>query len=836
MEHIRACKSGRVVYLNGIMPDPYRALFRFPLLIASALFALSLAACAGGARPAGQDRPAAASPAAAGKPVAVVKTVVDYSKLGADYLAKGDLENAYKCYALAEDKAALGAMQDRLLKAGSYELYARCWQELRKSVVMRDEFADNAQSWNLRSDDYGTSAIEGGKLAIKRSHYKGTSYFWPTAKLDPALDFKIEALVDRKAGDDNKGVFIAWGLKDSDDNFMFGISGDGSYLYGGYAGGAWTTKLNWKDSAAINKGFAANKLAVLRSGPALEFYINDTLVDRAAFEALPDLKFGLGVATGLEVDAERFRVEQYPAASELWNAAGADAQYKADLAAAVRYYTLAGNAARLGELADTCAKGGQVELAIVALKGAGSSDYSARMMVASILAASGDKAGALAQLKSAGWSLDKGLSRPLLQEDFSDNSGGWAVLSNQDAALLVKNGAYRFQSLAADGWNTWKSVPINPESDFKIEATIRTLAGPADRSSSLIWGFKESSEKQDFGVRGDGGFEYAYFVGGTRITVLNSAKCPGLRPGAAANLLAVVRSGDKQRLFVNGAKVGEVPFRAFSGDNIGFSLYARATMEADSISVTEYPPDFAIELARTELYASRPADFAKEAASIYLDRGMYDEAVASFLQAGPSAEAYRGLAAAYEALGQADKAQAAKAKLADLLFADGKSDEALALYLEAAKPAVLDTAGLRYFGAGDFVDAAALFKAAGDGANEKACYGRLAEARLKAGNIVEAASLYRKAGDEAKAADAEKRLTSLSASPQLLAPDQGSAPEGHLLWAQDRRLGRRGHRGRRPCHHGDQSPSLALPKCTKKPPMRAARLPPTGRARTPSST
>ena len=248
-----------------------------------------------------------------------------------------------------------------------------------------------------------------------------------------------------------------------------------------------------------------------------------------------------------------------------------------------------------------------------------------------------------------------------------------------------------------------------------------------------------------------------------------------MRKADAANVLAVVRSGDKLGLFVNGSKVGEVPFRDFSGDNIGFALYAQATMEVDSLSVTEYPPEFAVELAKTELYADRPADFAKAAAPIYLDRGLYEEAAAAFLQAGAGVDNYRGMVAAYEALGQAEKAGAAKASLADLLFAGGKQDEALALYLQVAKPPILDAAGARYLGAGDLADAASLFKASGNAVKEKECYGRMADAQAKAGNIVQAAALYRKAGNESKAVDTEKLLTSLSASPQILAADQGSA-------------------------------------------------------------
>ena len=220
----------------------------------------------------------------------------------------------------------------------------------------------------------GFVTIADGKLDIKRSDNVGTSYFWPAAKLDPALDFKIETVVTRKAGDADKGFFVAWGIKDSNTNFMFGISGDGSYVVGGYYGDKWKARLDWTDTPAIDQGFATNKLAVVRRGPALEFYINDTLVGRAPFEELADVKAGVGVGTGLETEVSSFRIDQYPSASKLLDAAADDALAKSDLPGAIRLYSLAGDADKLGGLANTCVAGGQLDLARNALLGAGLSD------------------------------------------------------------------------------------------------------------------------------------------------------------------------------------------------------------------------------------------------------------------------------------------------------------------------------------------------------------------------------------------------------------------------------------------------------------------------------
>jgi tetratricopeptide (TPR) repeat protein len=766
---------------------------RFPRSILSLtpaiLLALSIAACAGSAAPA----PKAAATKALSQRDA-------YSKQGDACLAKEDLEGAYRNYVLAEDGVALAGLEDRLIEAGSYQLYLDCWRELHKTLVIDEDFADNSNSWNLREDDYSTGTIEDGTLHIKRTMATGAATYWPSVGIDPKLDFKIEARVTKVGGSDTEACFITWSFKDSQNNFHFGVSGDGSYEYGADVGGVWTRRIDWKKSESINKGMATNTLEALRIGPRLEFYVNDTLVDSAPSESLYDGTVGISLGTGIEAKVEHFLVEQFPPESEPCNAAGNDAFAKADFQDAIRFFSLAGNVDRLDEMATGSAAGGQLDLARAALRGKGLSAYEARILLASKLASLGKKPEALAELGAAGWKLDGGLSKTLMRESFADNSRNWAEADNENAVLQVTKGAYRFQCLASDGWNTWDSIPIDPGADFKIEAALRKVSGPDDRTCSLIWGFSALGQKQDFGFTGAGGFEYGYFADGKWHSVLKADKSAAVRTGGAQNLLAVVRAGDKLRFFIDGLAVGEAPYREFLGDRIGFGLYAPMTMEADSLSVTEYPPAFAVDVARTELYGARPVDFAEASGAALFDRGLYREALASFgdakdlpgeqgcnlrlgdearlagddagavayyLKAGDGADACRGLIAAYAALGQADKAQDPKSRLADLLFTAGKPDEALALYRELTKSAYLDAAGLRYYGAADYGDAADLFEAAGDDAKEKDCYGHMADAQAQRGQISDAVSLYRKAGKEAKAAALEKRLVGLSASPQL---------------------------------------------------------------------
>ncbi|HET6450358.1 MAG TPA: hypothetical protein VFI08_03565, partial [Spirochaetia bacterium] len=706
-------------------------------------FILCLCACAG--IPETGSTAAAGTAAPAATPRAPAPTKEQYEKRGADAVATGDYGAAIDAYGEAGDSAALSALADKLLAAGSYELFVRCWQEARRAPVFQDHFADNSRGWNIRTDEYSDARILAGRLYVVRDTGDNTSFFWTEGGLDADADFSLQADVMRISGSLTHLVAISWGIVDADSNYQFGISGDGSYLFTGYAAGKRQTWIDWTKSAAIRTGYAENTIGVRRRASRLEFSINGQTVATAAFEAPTGTRVGFSVGTPIHMEVDSYTVIQYPSAREPLILAGDTAQGRSDPDSAIRLYAEAGATDKLSALATRCGTDGRIDVALAALKAEGLSEPRAHLALARLLAAAGSRAAALGQVVQAGWKLDAGLSRVIARETFSDNSRSWAVLNAKDAKLQVANGVYHVEAIGPDsGRSTWNSFPIDPDSDFRIQAQVKKLSGGDKETYSLIWGFTVTGEKQDFGVTGAGGFEYGYFENGKWHSVLKTASCPAVNPGNATNVLAVVREGDRIGLYINGVRVGEAPLRPFFGNNVGVAVYEEMAVEVDSLEITEYPPEFALDLARTELYGARPSDFTAALAAQYRDRGQYDKALAAYLsigndagarecelrlgqtaaaggdpavaidyyrKAGPTADACRGLVAAYEALGQKDKAEEPRASLANLLLADGKTDEALVLYRQLTRSTLQEAAGIRLEAASQFAAAAELFKA-----------------------------------------------------------------------------------------------------------------------------
>jgi tetratricopeptide (TPR) repeat protein len=740
-----------------------------------------------------------------------------YSRLGAAYEGKGDYERAFAYYLKGDDQSGLRGIEGRLFKSGAYDLYLQGWKELRKTLVLSDDFKDNAKGWNVRADDYGRSEIGSGKLAFLGKANSGASYFWPsTPSLGKDDGFKVEATFTRIAGSDEDAIDLAWGLGDASNCYLFGVAGNGNFDVVCQEKGQSRTLIAWTSSEAIKRGLASNKLAVQRDDEDLSFYINDAKVGSTKYEVPPQNGIGLAIDASLSVDVEGFRIERYPAAQEAWNEVGGQCLSSGDLSAAIKYYALAGNAEALTGIARIGVDKDDAATALAALEAKGLSAHGARLKLAAMLGSAGRTDEALGQLKVVGWSFDNSLSRQVLSEDFSNNDRGWSSRNDGNAVLAVHGGAYIIESGSPDGWSSWITSAINPEADFKIEAKLREVSGPGDKAYSVIWGFQDANQSQSFGVTGDGGFEYGYFDKGSWNSALKSDACPAVRRGGAENDVAVVRSGDTMRFLVNGCRVGEAPFRPFLGDCVGFSTDGAQAIEAKSLSICEYPPESLLGLVKDLAFQGRPQDYLKAESAMRMDKGDYEAALAdfarlgdaegartcnerlayqaaasgdaakaveSYLKAGPTEFAYRGLVASYLSLGQADKARSANASLADLLFGQGRRDEALAIYQGLADHALLGAAALRYYAVQDYPDAAALFKAAGNGPKEKECYGLIADGLAKSGDSIAAVAMYRKAGNEPRALGLEKKI--VAPSPLPLVPikwsDQAEREEAQKL-------------------------------------------------------
>jgi tetratricopeptide (TPR) repeat protein len=627
-----------------------------------------------------------------------------YVKLGGAYFARGDYRKALEYYGKAEDKPGLERLSTELLKQGDYELFLRCSREAGKRTAVREEFLDNARKWNVRNDDYVNASIADGRLLVEKHAENKTSYLWTAGGLNAALDFKIEALITKKSGMDNNAVSVAWGVEDADNNDQFGISGDGHYRYSRVDDGDWVSRIPWTESDAVNQGNASNKITIEKMGDTLYFSVNDRQVATWGFEGFAGDRVAISVVPKSVIEVRHFLVEEYPSARGPWGEIADKTLQLADFPAALKYSFLAGGTRKLRAAAVSGVQAGQVEAVRQALKDTGLSERAARIRLASYLHAAGRPRDAITELANAGWDLSKGFVYPLAREEFIDNAREWGTANDESAKLSVKSGKYMFEKLKEGGsYSAWNGFDLSPDADYRIGASIRKISGSDDETYSIIWGFDKAKDALDFGVTGSGSFQYGYFTENKWTNVIATTSSDMVHMGNASNLLVIRREGDSTNFLVNGTEVGHAASRELTGGKVGFALYQKMAVEIENLSVVEYAPQFALELARTAIFASDPAAYSRLAAAMYLDRMEYQKALDASFSIGDqktAAACYEGLAAQAEASGDRPKAaeyylksgNAAKIReLAQQAGAKAAADKdwakAVELYLKAGESA-----------------------------------------------------------------------------------------------------------------------------------------------------
>ncbi len=607
-----------------------------------------------------------------------------YARLAGIYAGKGDYDKAIAYYGKAGDIAALNGLAAVLLERGEYEPYVRCRKEAGKKTLLLEEFGDNARGWNVRKDDYVNASIGDGRLLIDKHNEKGASYLWTACAMDPEKDFRMEAEIAKISGADDNAFSIAWGMKDSDDNYQFGFSGDGHYRYAGVEDGENAHRITWTESAAVRRGNAVNVIAVEKIADAVSFFINGERVGGWRFEGFAGDKVGVSINPKSVIEVRRFSVNQYPSARGPWAEASEAAAKKARYPEALKYAFLSGGGEGISSAAPAAVRAGQAEAVRTALLDAGLSRKAAGIRLASFLQEAGKNREAVEELSKAGWDLSKGFVYTLLAENFDANVREWSVKESEDAAAALRGGKYIMEKKKTGGrYASWNYADLSPDADYRISVSMKKISGADDRTYSLLWGFSDLDTCVDMGILGSGKVQFGYFDNGEWENLIAVSPSEAVRKGNAENRVTVDRSGSVLRVFVNAVEVGSTAAAPITGGKVGFALYQKMAVEYDDLEVVEYAPAFALKLAKDVVFASNPGEYARLAAAMELDRKGAAKAPEGFKSAGDT----KGETAGYEAL--AAQAEAAGDALAavDYYSQSGNKAKVLALSLKAAAQA-----------------------------------------------------------------------------------------------------------------------------------------------------
>ncbi|MFY0604601.1 MAG: caspase family protein [Flavobacteriaceae bacterium] len=157
-----------------------------------------------------------------------------------------------------------------------------------KKSILFEGFTDNKRDWSTSDNEKATLAIRNGDYIFE---HKRTYNGWSSTKeikIDTKRDFYILASFKKLSGIQVNGYGLSFGRKDSDDEFNYVITGNGSYGIWDWKNGKSSNMTSrnetWVDSDAIKTGNNAyNTLKIEKKGSKLNFYINSTLVESTYF-------------------------------------------------------------------------------------------------------------------------------------------------------------------------------------------------------------------------------------------------------------------------------------------------------------------------------------------------------------------------------------------------------------------------------------------------------------------------------------------------------------------------------------------------------------------------
>jgi hypothetical protein len=177
-------------------------------------------------------------------------------------------------------------------------------------IIYHEEFSDNRNNWDLNQDKYTDAKIANGVYILTNKIDNGFSYPINSVPIDQDRDFQIETCVAKVDGSGNNMFGVIWGYKNIGNFYVFGISKSGAYSYLKHVDNKWETVIDWTRSTYIKKGNADNRLAVVKSGMKLQFFINGHQVDEAPFEKFFSNNVGLYNSSKLTVAFDNLIVTQ----------------------------------------------------------------------------------------------------------------------------------------------------------------------------------------------------------------------------------------------------------------------------------------------------------------------------------------------------------------------------------------------------------------------------------------------------------------------------------------------------------------------------------------------
>ena len=179
-----------------------------------------------------------------------------------------------------------------------------------KKEIWNDSFITNKNNWAEIDDDKVKLEVKSGSYYFD---HKRASAGWSSTKevdIDTSKEFEITTRILKINGIKNNGYGLIFGRKDGENQFIFSITGNGSYSIDQYKNGKYTALKDWTKSSYIKSGnYATNTLKIKKERGFIKFYVNDRYLTLFTYKPFMGKRIGFVVYNKQKVAFQDFKVQ-----------------------------------------------------------------------------------------------------------------------------------------------------------------------------------------------------------------------------------------------------------------------------------------------------------------------------------------------------------------------------------------------------------------------------------------------------------------------------------------------------------------------------------------------
>ncbi len=175
----------------------------------------------------------------------------------------------------------------------------------------------------------------------------------------------------------------------------------------------------------------------------------------------------------------------------------------------------------------------------------------------------------------------------ILNDDFTSNKNNWAESNSNDAVLEVKNNRYYFEhKRTSGGWSSTKSIDIDENKEFEIEAQFLKIGGIKNNGYGFVFGRKDGNNQFVFTITANGSYSIDQYVDGKYTAIKEWTKSSYIKKGEYAyNTLKIKKERGFIKFYVNDRYLTLYTHKPFMGKRLGFVVYNDQKIAINNLNI-----------------------------------------------------------------------------------------------------------------------------------------------------------------------------------------------------------------------------------------------------------